>query len=563
MASYFRCNLSEEESNAAFTEFDGWLDPDEVRQIEPLFDHYLFYETYGRKDYRECYCGRCGSFVRYKGEDPDFFTSHHRDLVECPDCGEDVELISLGKMRSFESLKQSIKVTICREGKNGALLLTSGVVRKDYSDCEMNPYPELEETRRTYLAPGKRMQWTPRWRWIDGHAVQDGWERETSVREPFSPNMSHTYDGSYYLITPDQIENTDHRYCQIWDYYRDRFGQEIWFPEMAVDATRYSVKYLAAYTALPSMEIAVRINFGEAVQELVEYGRKNADVINWSGRNPAEFLRLSKQDSKTLLHQGVNLATLRFYKEERKASRVKNMAEFLIIVDMVGGVKNLQLLKQIIGIVGCSMNQGAKYAQKHDDGHPRRTLTMWRDYLRFGQRLGYDMTRMDVLMPKNLRERHDAAAATIKHEDDAKAMEQYRKRYAQLCRMYEFSYGGYCIVVPARAADIVSEGQTLKHCVAGYADRHLKGTVDILFFRKERKKHRSFVTIEMGPRKATADRVNVRQVHGYRNDLYKNAVRPMDRYEWFFSVWLDWLRHGSKRDKNGRPILPETKENTA
>ena len=563
MASYFRCNLSDEEASAAFTEFDGWLDPDEVRQIEPLFDYYLFYETYGRKDYRECYCGRCGSFVRYKGEDPEFFTSHHRDLVECPDCVEDVELISLGKMRSFESLKQSIKVTICREGKNGALLLTSGVVRKDYSDCEMNPYPELEETRRTYLAPGKRMQWIPRWRWIDGHAVQDGWERETSVREPFSPNMSHTYDGSYYLITPDQIENTGHRYCQIWDYYRDRFGQEIWFPEMAVDATRYSVKYLAAYTALPSMEIAVRIGFGEAVQELVEYGRKNADVINWAGRNPAGFLRLSKQDAKALITNGVNIATLRFYKEERKASRVKDMAEFLRIVDAIGGTANIGLLEQIAGIVGCSMEQAAKYTEKHTDENPRRFLTMWRDYIQFGQRLGYDLTRTDVLMPKNLRERHDAAAATIKHEEDAKAMEKYRKRYGQLQQMYEFTYGGYSIVVPKSGSDIVSEGKTLNHCVGGYADRHMSGKVDILFFRKERRKDRSLVTIEMVARKGVSDFVEIRQVHGYRNDLYKNAVRPQDRYDWFFSVWIDWLSHGSKRDNKGRPILPKTKENTA
>ena len=563
MASYFQCNLSDEEAKDAFQEFNGWMDMDEIRQIEMLFDHYLFYETYGRKDYRECYCGYCGSFVRYKGEDPGFFEHHHRDQIECPDCGEYVELISLGKVRSMTSLKQRLKVTICREGKNGALLLMSGIVVKNFSDCELNPVPEFEETRRTYLAPGKRMQWKPRWKWKNGCAIRDGWVRETSVREPFSPNMTHTVDGSYYLITPDQIEGTALRYCTIWDYYRDRFGQEIQYPEMAVDATRYSVKYLAAYTALPSIEIAVRIDFSEAVQELVEYGRKNADVINWAGRNPADFLRLSKQDAKALITNGVNIATLRFYKEERKASRVKDMAEFLRIVDAIGGTANIGLLEQIAGIVGCSMAQAAKYTEKYTDENPRRFLTMWRDYLQFGQRLGYDLTRTDVLMPKNLRERHDAAAATIKHEEDAKAMEKYRKRYGQLQQMYEFTYGGYSIVVPKSGSDIVSEGKTLNHCVGGYADRHMSGKVDILFFRKERRKDRSLVTIEMVARKGVSDFVEIRQVHGYRNDLYKNAVRPQDRYNWFFSVWIDWLSHGSKRDNKGRPILPKTKENTA
>lgn len=563
MASYFRCNLSDEEAKTAFAEFNGWMEPEEMQQIDALFDKYLFFETYGRRNHRECYCGHCGSFTRDKDRDPDFFDSHHGDLIECPDCGCDVQLVSLGKMRSFESLKQSVKVTICREGENGALLLMSGIVRKDYRNYELNPCPEFEETRRTYLAPGKRMQWKPRWEYSNGYARQNGWVRESSVREPFVPNMSHTYDGTYYLVTPDQIEVTDLRYCQIWDYYRDRFGQEIQDPEIGADATRHTVKYLAAYTALPAMEIAVRIDFGEAVQELVEFGRKNADVINWDGRNPAEFLRLSKQDAKALIPGGVNLATLRFYREERKSARVKNMAEFLGIADRIGGVGNMPLLEQIAEIVGCSMKQAAKYAEKQQDESPRRALTMWRDYLQFGQKLDYDMSRIDVLMPKDLRERHDAAAALIKHEEDVKSMEQYRKRYAQLRRIYEFTYGGYSIVVPETGSDIVDEGKKLHHCVGGYAARHMSGAVDILFFRKERKKNRSFVTLEMKPRKTTADRVNIRQIHGYRNDLYKNAVRPLDRYEWFFSVWLDWLRHGSKRDKNGRPILTETKENTA
>lgn len=563
MASYFKCNLTDEEAAEAFREFDGWLDQDELRQVDALFDQYLFYESMGRRGFRDCCCTACGGFEVYRDDDPDFFDRHHSELVECPNCGYDVQLVSLGKMRSMNSLRQKRHITICRAGESGALLLLSGNVYKDYRDFDLNPSPEFEETRRTWLAPGKRMQWVPRMEWRNGVARQVGWRRETSVREPFQPNMNLTYDGSYYLIMPDQIEITDLRYCQIADYYFHWFGQSLHEPECGADATRHTVQYLAAYTALPSMEITVRIDFGEAVQELVELGRKNADVLNWAGRNPAEFLRLSKPDAKALIAHGVNLAALRFYKAERKAGRVRNMAEFLSIAEAVGGVANLPMLDEIVTEVGCTLAQAAKYLQERADGTARRALIIWRDYLRFARQLGYDLTRMDVRMPKNLLERHDAAAATIQHEEDAKALESYSKRYSALRKMYEFSYGGYSIIVPAAGSDIVSEGKTLHHCVGGYAAQHLTGKVDILFFRKTRKAGRSLVTIEMAPRSSATDLVSIRQAHGYRNDLYKGAVRPLNRYAWFFEVWLEWLQHGSKRDAAGNPILPKKKGESA
>ena len=52
------------------------------------------------------------------------------------------------------------------------------------------------------------------------------------------------------------------------------------------------------------------------------------------------------------------------------------------------------------------------------------------------------------------------------------------------------------------------------------------------------------------------------QIHGYRNDRYRAAVRPEDKYSWFLKPWLDWVNSGSKRDKDGKPII-ENKEATA
>lgn len=569
MASFYRCNLTDEEAKEAFEQFNLWLDNDEDQQIRDLFQPYLLYETFGRRNYREGYCTKCGSVIVEKdGYSQEFFEAHHGDVTECPHCNELVTLVALGKMRSFSSINASVRVTICRCAEDGALLLISGTARTYYSHNYLDVYQTFDASMLTYLAPGKRCQWVPRYEYDDFcRPHQIGWKRSTSIREPFTPNMTHTCDGTYYLVGAENIEVSALRYCQIVEYYRDHLGQELSYPEVTSDATRYSVKYLAGYTSFPAMEMAVRLGFYDAVAELVEYGRKNADVLNWAGKNPAQFLRLSKADVKALRGSKISLALLRFYRAERKAGRVASMAEFLSLAERISGVGNLPLLAEIGEAAGCSMMEAVRYIEHHHQGRPRQsiraTMQVWLDYLGFAHELGYDLSLRDVAMPRDLQERHDAAAATIKIRNSAEERERYKARYERLRQMYEFSYGGMSIVVPDGPDAIVQEGQTLQHCVSGFAARHIKGAVDILFFRKSRKPGRSFVTIELVSRKNTAARVDVVQIHGYRNERYPHSISPQTRYAWFFDVWLDWLRHGSKRDAAGNPIPPKTKEVTA
>lgn len=141
----------------------------------------------------------------------------------------------------------------------------------------------------------------------------------------------------------------------------------------------------------------------------------------------------------------------------------------------------------------------------------------------------------------------------------------YRKRVKELETMYSFDYNGYSIVVPASAQAIVEEGKVLGHCVGGYAARHLEGQTDILFLRKTRKKGTPYITIEMHHRGSRTAPVFIAQIHGYRNDNYgkRGHGNPRQKYAWFLDVWMDWLGHGSKRDKAGKPILPKAKEVTA
>ena len=51
-------------------------------------------------------------------------------------------------------------------------------------------------------------------------------------------------------------------------------------------------------------------------------------------------------------------------------------------------------------------------------------------------------------------------------------------------------------------------------------------------------------------------KVVIRQIHGYKNEGYKGAVRPEKRFGDFLDTWLRWVNDGSARDRNGLPVLP-------
>lgn len=83
----------------------------------------------------------------------------------------------------------------------------------------------------------------------------------------------------------------------------------------------------------------------------------------------------------------------------------------------------------------------------------------------------------------------------------------------------------------------------MRHCVAGYAARHLRGTLAILFLRDASAPDKSLYTIEMHGKSLT-------QVQGYNN---KTPLTPEAKD--FFNCWLEWVKQGSKRRRDGSPIL--------
>ena len=76
------------------------------------------------------------------------------------------------------------------------------------------------------------------------------------------------------------------------------------------------VLYLAWYALHPQIEMAVKLGFSDAVEELIEYGRKNAKLLNWRAKSPKDFLRLRPEDAKAVQRAGIGLDGLRKWKDK-------------------------------------------------------------------------------------------------------------------------------------------------------------------------------------------------------------------------------------------------------
>lgn len=552
-----KCNLAPELRGEYLRRKEFWAHSDDELEIcRQYFDNYLFCdrtENWADPDNdmptdtptKEYHCTACGEqFTASKDERPEYFRLHHNDETHCPYCGSPVAVKMMGKVRGGLNLRQSTAVTFINVTETGAVCLDSGIAFYDYNGERDPAYADMDITfiakRRYYMEQGAVMEW---WRGIKFclYAKNNvtGWDEAKNIQEPFSANVMYGFDGFGYLVGLDKLEKSQLKYSAVVKYFADYHNLDITRQDTPV---RLFVKYLAEYVLNNRVEMAVKLGMSDAVGELVRDGRKNVRDLDWTAETPAAFVRLSKPDAKVFF-SSPSLVKLGWYHKLSKLGAVKSMREAEFIAGRVGfcTVETVQTaVKYGLGLCALASRMG--------DG---RTLIMWTNYVSMGEMLGYDFSRRDVLLPKNLRERHDAAAKALQIIDDRRKTEAYQKRRMTLEKKYGYTCDGLSIVVPRSIEEIVSEGKTLEICIDGYAHRHVEGMTTILFLRHERRPDRSWLCIELD------DRGEIRQIHGYRNEGYPHAADPKQRYREWLTQWQDWYKNGSPRDSKGKPIIKE------
>lgn len=539
---YLKCNLSPERHEEILRKFWDYPTQEEEDAVHDLFTPHVFFETYGSKREAWATCCRQHGIIGKHGP-------KHGSEASCPFCGQTAVWNAIGKYSErMTSLREETHVAFLRRDGD-ALLIEAMQIEISYTKdliyggiyYDMNCWGQ----KAYYLAPGTVQMWVRTREWSCGEWTLPYWKAKTTVSEPFQPNMMGwaCYQGDYTVIGTDALSETKAwRYCQLEDWMCYELAER-WD-----EPVKWAVTYLAAYAMWPQIEMAVKLGLAGAVTQLVVSGVKNAQILNWNARNPAAFLRLDKQQARVWLANGKDFDVFRAWRTDAPQL---SPDKYVHIVGQLGGTHAAEDCIECARLAGVKIEKAASYAGS------RARVELWLDYLHMARELGYDLAEATVAMPKDLRERHDAADELLGMRRDQAVSAAYAKRYKKLCRKYEFAMSGLRIVVPKGGSEIVREGKTLHHCVGGYAARHIEGKTTILFLRHEKRPERPWMTIEL----TGSD--TIRQVHGYRNEGYAHAQDPGERYGWFLDAWLAWVHNGSRRDKKGRPVIAESKEKTA
>lgn len=484
---------------------------------------------------------------------PDFFKIKHKGVCECPNCGQRAILLAMGKYTNFENLRSKERAVQISAWKDW-LLVQAGYVFRRFDHEDLAGYIDFEPFRMYAFAPGRRVGWQAKTYSLFGKAWwTDGmWERMDRIKSPFQAR-AYEVAAAYWPMGVENIGKSAMRYCQYDAWFDAEYGCLLCDLEWAEAPFRIThlVRYLAEYTRRPQMEFLVKLEFHQVVSDLVLQGKPHGDILNWKAGNPADFFRLSKADFRLFKDIRCDFEALKGFRTLRRQGLVSDLAEFVRL--SVDWGRDFCRVRTGAELAHVSLERAVRYL-KSFDCNPAVAAQLWVDYLDAAVKLKYDLSRDDVRMPKDLMERHDLATASLRTAEDEKARKQYQARRQRLTEQFSFSSGGLCVVIPEGVQDIVREGRALKHCVGGYAERHVKGAVTILFLRKESAPNVPYVTIEMSTENNCRE-LRIRQIHGYQNE--RDGGQPPERvHAGFLEMWLDWVHEGSPRDLEGRPVVP-------
>lgn len=522
------------------------------QQINDLFRAYLFFrDEKGTRHIQASCCGKSFDmpFRTMRSQDFDAFYGKHNDEAVCPKCGRAVRLKQIARLGKKQKLEEYQPVAILSR-RRGEIYVRAYWARKDYAELMAPPKVMLVEAY--HFKPGQATMYFPS-SW-DGKWTKNVCEgrynpNQRIIHEPFTESCMLGYRYiSYHVIGLDAIEKSAFRYCL--------YGVHIDTGPMKWDL----MKYLAACCIWPrDIEMLQKMGVNELVNDLI-CGRKiNKACYTWGESDPKTAFDLDGQELREWL-QDKNLKHLELYKRLRKKKLNTGFEMIQHIEDAVGPYHLEKLVKLCIDMKIKPERLMRYLVQFTGEGvNPlHHTWQLYSDYIMMLHDLGRDDSPHNVRFPHNLTLAHDEACkelAALNMMRAREAKEEERRKAEELLKTrtkrFNFEHGDYFVRVAETDEEIRAEGEALKHCVGGYAQRHMAGKTTILFLRRKDDPDKPLYTIEIMAGQ-------LKQIHGYRNDVGKRPVTQT--MAWFLDPWCDWWQHGSRRDKAGNPILRNRKE---
>ncbi len=153
-----------------------------------------------------------------------------------------------------------------------------------------------------------------------------------------------------------------------------------------------------------------------------------------------------------------------------------------------------------------SFEQFVRYFTRQMKEHPRvpigRLLIQYRDYIQMSEALGVDLSHKAVRFPSDCTKSHNQISLRfneIKCEAENNLFAVKATALYEQLHLKEFIKDELCVVLPQNRSDLITEGQSLNHCVGldSYFKNHIAGIRMIFFIRKADNPTKPFFTMEL------------------------------------------------------------------
>lgn len=471
--------------------FMDWVD-----ETAMAHSRYIYYQ-YSRKNYMDGYCTHCHSEVKVSD-------AKHRTTGVCPNCGRKVLFLAAGKATRIMDQGQAVYFQKTKKGFVARFFSIYKFYGKHYREPEIRTI----ELKRIFYEGDVRQyyEWrnfkqTGEMRWCDK------WNDYTFYKAAcYTANLGKVLTG------------TPYQYCAIKQFAERYEGAEVNVPY-----------YLGYYPSYPFIEYMVKEKLYNMVSDMTQSWRY-FNLYNQNGKNLLEVLGVTKEQFRFIQQNDMCIFEFTIYKKMLSLNPREIPEDFKGFCQKYGS--NMDLILELLHYT--TLHKVERYCNKQaTKQHPYFTvMRLWKDYLSFAVRLGYNTKNSFVLFPKYLIKAHDDAAEEVRkmqekvllekrRQDNERAkslLEQYRK-------IYSWTDGKLSVVVPEDLFAIREEGHNLHHCVANYTQDVADGKTIILFIRRNSELTKSFYTMEVRDK-------NIKQCQGFghceQTEEVKNFVEAYE-----------------------------------
>lgn len=461
--------------------------------------------------------------------------SHNSTL--CPECGAPVKAIAISNMYG-DSHQLGCKTFVAVQKFENKLCIVAWWLEKRVN--KLGKIAINSQIKEAYIADGKKLiKCAGAQRYFWSYSYFNKWEQ----RKRYDDTLCEI-DGGF--ILPFDEETLVGTCCE--NSKLDIFCR---------GEKRMIVSYLRLWQRHPNIENLVMQGHSDLVNEALAMAKKtnsgycypnwrgstNTDAFDFKKAKPHEMLRLSKEEYKGVVANGLSLNDIHYLEKYRKydpkvtADNVKEI------------IKRLDRRFDEFSATGEPLVMACRYLDKQEKKHPafktRLDIKILLDYWELCKKRNIDLTDSKTRYPINLVAKHDQLVSLIKFEASKELMDKFKARTKKLAAFsFEDEETGLMIVPAHNENELIKEGEVLDHCVATYAKRHANGETAIFFIRCIDNPTSPFFTLELDEKSYT-----VRQNRGNRNCDRTPEV------ETFEAKWLNWLKEnniGKEAKKNGK-----------